>query len=69
MKAAVKKDEPNKEESKKEEAKDETNTADALLAEVKAAADEETLQDLYGKDDEGELASLYLEERGREIGG
>ena len=44
--------------ARKAEIKEETKTSDALLAEVKAAADEETLQDLYGKDDEG-LSIFY----------
>ncbi|KAK4704284.1 peptide chain release factor subunit 3, partial [Phenoliferia sp. Uapishka_3] len=36
----------------KDEPKEETKTSADLLAEVKAAADEDTLLDLYGKDDE-----------------
>lgn len=42
-----------KKEKEKEEAKDELKTADAISAEVKAVVDEETLADLFGKDDEG----------------
>lgn len=41
-----------KKEKEKEEAKDELKTADAISAEVKAVVDEETLADLFGKDDE-----------------
>lgn len=46
--------------------KEETaKTSDALLAEVKASADEETLEDLYGKDEEG--AFFRGEEGGEEL--
>ena len=57
-KTASAKTEAAKAEVAKEVAKQKEETAktsDALLAEVKASADEETLEDLYGKDEEGAL--------------